>query len=265
MGKKVGPRNGECLIGWWGEWLVGGVSRPIFCWFWTVSYRRGTIICLSHETLWVDVSVRSRIWMIWEYHEIISCSWDDSKLIRISTMIKEECMSQLGLNEKDLGIKEAGLPCLTVFSPWCLGPAEDLTSGFFWFAFLIVLGCAYQAAELKKNHLPRRHLKYTKKKAGRGLWGKMKALWQKNLFAYGGSDESFWSRPTAPNWLNTRHCGPPQAYILGVIERSGGIFGRKLKERDWGPKLAGRKTQLHMGHRVWLGYPTIFPLNSGCT
>lgn len=118
---------------------------------------------------------------------------------------------------------------------------------------------------IEKNHLPRRHLKYTKKKAGRGLWGKMKALWQKNLFAYGGSDESFWSRPTAPNWLNTRHCGPPQAYILGVIERSGGIFGRKLKERDWGPKLAGRKTQLHMGHRVWLGYPTIFPLNSGCT
>lgn len=51
-----------------------------------------------------------------EYHEIISCSWDDSKLILISTMIKEKWMSQLGVNEKDLGIKEAGLPCLTVFS-----------------------------------------------------------------------------------------------------------------------------------------------------
>ena len=121
LAKRWGKRWALEMVNAWlvdvGEWLVGGVSRPIFCWFWTVSYRRGTIICLSHETLWVDVSVRSRIWMIWEYHEIISCSWDDSKLIRISTMIKEECMSQLGLNEKDLGIKEAGLPCLTVFFP----------------------------------------------------------------------------------------------------------------------------------------------------
>ena len=182
-------------------------------------------------------------------------------------------MSRLGVNEKDLGIKEAGLPCLTVFSRDVLVLLRTWRRASFGLPFWLSWVVHTRPLNWKKTSATEAFEIHEKKKLA-GLWGKMKSFsymvpsvdndgssetCDTKTLAYGGSDESFWSKPTAPTGWTLRHSGPLQAYILGVIERSGGIFGRKLKERDWGPKLAGRKTQLHIGQGL-VGLPDHFPI-----
>ena len=84
------------------------------------------------------------------------------------------------------------------------------------------------------------------KKSWPGLWGKMKSfsymlygticcwwwvirdLWQKTSCLW----RIWWTiliKTYGPNWLKIMSLRPLQAYILGVIERSGGIFGREAR------------------------------------
>lgn len=124
------------------------------------------------------------------------------------------------------------------FFPWCLGPAEDLTSGFFWFAFLIVLGCAYQAPELKKTSVMEA-FEIHEKKAGRDYGEKWKALviWHRLLIMM-DSQRLVTQKPLCtwrirwiiliqthgPNWLNTTSLRASPGLYLGCHRTLGRYF-----------------------------------------